>query len=85
MHWECSGGRYRVNKNGKRTTRGDQINAARSRIRARGEHVVRVVKCSRGFTNVRYRGLLRNTTRVMAIFALANLYHVRHRLAPHGT
>ena len=48
-------------------------------------HVVRVVKCSRGFTNVRYRGLLRNTTRVMAIFALANLYHVRHRLAPDGT
>jgi len=29
---------------------------------------------------VRYRGLAKNTTRVYAAFALANLYLMRHRL-----
>jgi len=84
-HWEAGGGRYRVNKSGKRTPRGDQHNAARSRVRAHGEHLFRVVKCSWGFTKVRYRGLLKNTTRVLATFALANLYQVRHRLRLQGT
>lgn len=85
LQWECSGGKYRVNKSGRRTKRWDTINAARSRVRARGEHVFRVVKCSWGFTKVRYRGLMKNTTRVLATFALANLYQVRHRLVLRGT
>ncbi len=56
LNWECSGGRYRVNKNGKRSAKWDKINATRSRVRARGEHVFRVVKCQWGFSKVRYRG-----------------------------
>jgi IS5 family transposase len=84
-HWEASGGRYRVNKSGKRTAKWDTINAARSRVRARGEHVFRVMKCQWGFTKVRYRGLMKNTTRILATLALANLYQVRHRLARLGT
>jgi IS5 family transposase len=85
LNWECSGGRYRVNKRGARTAKWDRINAARSRVRARCEHVFRVVKCQWGFTKVRYRGLAKNTVRVRAVLALANLYLVRHRLAPQGT
>ena len=85
LNWECSGGKYRVNKNGKRSARWDKINAARSRVRARGEHVFRVMKCQWGFTKVRYRGLMKNTTRILATLALANLYQVRHRLRPRGT
>ena len=85
LNWECSGGWYRVNMSGKRSAMWDTINAARSRVRARGEHVFRVVKCSSGFTRVRYRGLMKYTTRVLATFALANLYQVRHRLLPQGT
>lgn len=84
-HWQAGGGRYRVNKSGKRTKRTDAHNAARSRIRARCEHVFHVVKRLWGFTTVRYRGLVKNTVRVFAAFALANLYLVRKRLAPHGT
>lgn len=84
-HWEASGGTYRVNKSGTRSAKWDRINAARSRVRARGEHVFRVVKCSWHFTKVRYRGLRKNTTRVLATFALANLYLVRHQLRPAGT
>ena len=85
LNWECSGGKYRVNKSGKRSAKWDKINAARSRVRARGEHIFRVVKCQWGFTKVRYRGLMKNTTRVLATLALANLYQVRHRLARQGT
>ena len=85
VHWEAAGGRYRVNKSGKRTAQTDAHNAARSRIRARGEHAFHVVKRLWGFTKVRYRGLLKNTVRAYAAFALANLYQLRHRLALQGT
>jgi len=85
LHWEAEGGTYRVNKSGKRNAQTDRNNAARSRVRARGEHLFRVVKCSWGFTKVRYRGLVKNTVRILAIFALANLYQVRHRVCLQGT
>ncbi len=84
-HWEAEGGTYRVNKRGKRTKYWDRINATRSRVRARCEHPFHVVKRLWGFTKVRYRGLAKNTTRAYAAFALANLYVLRHRLAPAGT
>lgn len=79
LNWECRGGTYRVNKNGKRSAQWDTINAACSRVRARGEHVFRIGTCSWGFTKVRYRGLMKHTTRVLATLALANLSPVRHR------
>lgn len=85
LHWEASGGRYRVNRRGRRTKRWDRINRARSRIRARGEHPFHVVKRLWGFTKVRYRGLAKNTARLFTMFALANLYLVRKRLQPQGT
>ena len=85
INWELGGGRYRVNKNGKRTKYWDAINATRSRTRARGEHVFHVVKRLWGFAKVRYRGLAKNTTRAYAACALANLYLVRHQLVPQGT
>ncbi len=48
-----------------------QINRARSRIRARGEHAFHVVKRLWGFAKVRYRGLAKNATRAFAMFAQA--------------
>jgi len=84
----ASGVRYRVNRRG---TSGSplswkwrQINRARSRIRARGEHPFHTVKRLWGFAKVRYRGLAKNLARAQTMFALANLYSVRHRLMPAG-
>jgi Transposase DDE domain len=74
-----------VNTSGKRSKRTDAYNAARSRVRARVEHVFHVVKRLWGFTKARYRGLAKNTARAFAAFALANLYLVRKRLTPCGT
>lgn len=85
INWELGGGRYRVNKSGKRTAYWDAINATRSRTRARVEHVFHVVKRLWGFAKVRYRGLAKNTTRAYAACALANLYLVRHQLGLQGT
>jgi transposase, IS5 family len=85
---EQRGIRYRVNRrpNGRVPLSPYQraINRSRSPTRARGEHAFHVVKCLRGFTKVRYRGLAKNTARLFTAFALANLYLVRHRLMPPG-
>jgi IS5 family transposase len=85
QQWELSGGRYRVNQRGKRTHYWDAINRSRSRVRAMVEHAFLVIKRQWGFTKVRYRGLAKNTARAYALCALANLYRMRHRLAPQGT
>ncbi len=85
---EAAGIRYRVNRRPTKqrplTERWKQINRARSRVRARGEHPYHVVKHLWGFMKVRYRGLAKNTVRVFAAFALANLYLMRKRLRPAG-
>lgn len=85
---EAAGIRYRVNRRPTKqqplTERWKQINRARSRVRARGEHPYHVVKHLWGFRKVRYRGLAKNTVRVFAAFALANLYRMRKRLRPAG-
>jgi IS5 family transposase len=83
----AAGVRYRVNRRGTRSRPlsdyWKRINQARSRIRARGEHAFHVVKRLWGFGKVRYRGLAKNTTRVLAAYALANLYLMRYRLGAH--
>ena len=51
------------------------------RVRAKVEHVFRVLKCQFGYRKVRYRGIAKNGAQVFALFALANLYLARGRLA----
>jgi IS5 family transposase len=51
------------------------------RVRAKVEHIFRVVKCQFGYRKVRYRGIAKNGAQVFALLALANLYLVRGRLA----
>lgn len=88
QHCNYAGIRYRVNRRAKPNTklnaRQKLINRSRSRRRAWGEFPFHVVKRLWGFTKVRYRGLMKNTVRAFAAFALANLYLVRRRLLPRG-
>jgi transposase, IS5 family len=51
------------------------------KVRAKVEHVFRVVKCQFGYRKVRYRGIAKNGAQVFALLALANLYLVRRRIA----
>ncbi len=87
--FEAAGVRYRVNHraaggNKNLSDRWRRINRARSRTRARGEHAFRIVKQLWGFTKTRYRGIAKNLARAQTMFALANLYAVRHKLIPPG-
>ena len=55
-------------------------NREKSRIRARVEHPFLVIKQLFGFAKTRYRGLAKNTHRLLVTCALANLYMVRRQL-----
>jgi IS5 family transposase len=51
------------------------------KVRARVEHVFRVVKCQFGYRKVRLRGIAKNGAQVFSLLALANLYLARRRCA----
>jgi len=51
-----------------------------SSVRARVEHVFRVIKCQFGFRKSRYRGLEKNAAQVNVLVGLANLYLLRKSL-----
>jgi IS5 family transposase len=59
-------------------------NTTKSKVRAKVEHVFRILKRVFGFDKVRYRGIAKNHNRLCACFALINLYLHRKRLAPLG-
>lgn len=87
-HRQCAkqaGVRYRVNRRAKPrqplTEHQQAVNKSRSKVRAHGEHAFHVVKHLRGHRKVRYRGLTKNLAHAFTLFALANLYRLRRRLA----
>lgn len=55
-------------------------NRAKSRVRARVEHVFGVVKRLWGFDKARYRGLAKNATRAFIATGLANIFLARRHL-----
>ncbi|MEW6682566.1 MAG: IS5 family transposase [Nitrospirota bacterium] len=59
-------------------------NRTKSRVRAKVEHAIGVIKRLFGFTKVRYRGLAKNTHRLWVTCALANLYMARRVLLAAG-
>jgi len=63
------------------SSRQKKRNRRNSGIRARVEHLFRIVKRQFGYTKVRYRGLAKNSAQVMTLIGLANLYGLRSRLA----
>ena len=58
----------------------DKVERIKDNIRAKVEHPFRVIKRQFGFTKVRYRGLKKNTLQIKTLFALSNLWMVRHKL-----
>lgn len=55
-------------------------NRSKSKVRAKVEHAIGVIKNIFGFVKVRYKGLMKNANRLFATCALANLYLARHLL-----
>ena len=50
-------------------------------VRAKVEHVFRVLKCQFGYRKVRYRGIKKNGAQVFSLLALVNIYLARRQLA----
>ena len=65
----------------KLTVRQRARNRRFGKVRAKVEHVLRVMKCQFGYRKVRYRGLAKNGAQVFALLALANLYLARRTIA----
>jgi IS5 family transposase len=61
----------------------DQLEKVKASIRAKVEHPFRVIKCQFGHRKARYRGMAKNTSQLLVMFALSNLWMVRKRLV-HG-
>jgi len=55
-------------------------NRKQSSVRARVEHIFRIIKCQFGFRKTRYRGLTKNASQVNMLVGLANLYLLRRQL-----
>ena len=62
----------------------DQVEHIKAGIRARVEHLFRVIRRQFGYTKVRYRGLKKNTAQLMTLFVLSNLWMVRDKLLAAG-
>ena len=48
----------------------EQLEKLKASIRAKVEHPFRVIKCQFGHSKVRYRGLAKNTSQLLVMFAL---------------
>ncbi len=60
-------------------------NRTKSKVRAKVEHSIGVVKRVFGCAKVRYRGLAKNAHRLLVTCALANLFIARRHLLRHQT
>ena len=83
VEWEVAmrpGKRRALDRNclwGKRLDKAEQIKAS---VRAKVEDPFRVIKCQFGFTEVRYKGLAKNTAQLMTLFVPSNLWMARRQL-----
>jgi transposase, IS5 family len=57
------------------------FNRKHGSVRAKVEHVFRVLKCQFGYRKVRYRGIDKNGAQVFSLLALANIFLARRKLA----
>uniref|UniRef100_UPI0034D695E3 transposase n=1 Tax=Comamonas aquatica TaxID=225991 RepID=UPI0034D695E3 len=62
----------------------ERLEQTKARIRANVEHPFRVIKRQFGYVKVKYRGLAKNTAKLMMLFALSNLWMARKRLLNMG-
>ncbi|THF56235.1 IS5 family transposase [Pseudothauera rhizosphaerae] len=60
------------------------FNRVAAKVRSRVEHPFRVLKRQFGYIKVRYHGLAKNSSQIIGLFALINLYIARRQLMPQG-
>lgn len=73
-------GKLKAMPEGREKDRLQSMETAKASIRARVEHPFRVIKRQFGYAKVRFRGLAKNTSQVLTLFALSNLWMARKQL-----
>jgi len=73
-------GKLKAMKESAAKRRLEEAEKRKASIRARVEHPFRVIKRQFGLMKVRFRGLAKNTTHIVTLFALSNLWMARRRL-----
>lgn len=58
----------------------DALERTNARVRAKCEHVFRVIECQFGYRKRRLSGLAKNAAQLNVLFALANLWMSRKAL-----
>ncbi len=74
----CVNDKRKPNK--KLSSKQKKRNRKQSSVRARVEHIFRIIKRQFGFRKTRYRGLAKNASQVNLLVGLANLYLLRRPL-----
>jgi len=77
MNW-CVQDKRKAKKNLSSSQR--KRNRRQSSVRARVEHIFRVIKQQFGFVKTRYRGLAKNRSQVNMLMGLTNIYMLRRKL-----
>jgi IS5 family transposase len=62
------------------TSANKRFNRKMSSIRARVEHIFRVIKRQFGYRKARYKGMVKNAAQVFSLIGLSNLYLVRKKI-----
>ena len=65
---------------GRAKTRVQKQEHSKASVRAKVEHPFRVIKRQFGLMKVRFKGLKKNTSHLLTLFALSNLWMVRRKL-----
>ncbi|QGF93038.1 IS5 family transposase [Pseudomonas sp. CFSAN084952] len=81
--WQIAARRSTYKKHGKRSLLYKvirKIENVKAQTRAKVEYPLRVIKRQFGYTKVRFRGLAKNTGKMMTLFALSNLWMARRHL-----
>jgi transposase, IS5 family len=71
---------HKASRHHKLSKREHSRNRTKSKVRAKVEHAIGVIKRVFGFTKVRYRGIAKNANRLFVACALANLFMARRHL-----
>ncbi len=74
------GKRKALNKNKPSHALRDKLKKLKDSIRTKVEHPFRVIKCQFGHRKARYRGLAKNTSQLLVMFVLSNLWVARKRI-----
>ena len=74
----------RLNKRSRLYKAKRKIEHCKAQTRAKAEHPFRVIKRQFGYVKVRFRGLMKNTAQLTALFALLNLWMARKQLTGMG-